>query len=75
MERVPTQDVLITVCDLNEESACTRRFDHHVVTSVEIVPSHDVLITVCDLNGESACTRRFNCRVLPQWRECLHTTF
>ena len=41
---------------------------------MERVPAHDVLITVCDLNGESAYTRRLNYRVLPQWRECLHTT-
>ena len=30
MERVPVHDVLITVCDLNGDSACTRRFNNHV---------------------------------------------
>ena len=30
MERVPAHDVLITVCDLNGESACLRRFNYRV---------------------------------------------
>ena len=45
MERVPARDVLITMGDLNGESACTRRFYLPCFTSMERVPAHDVLIT------------------------------